>query len=371
MRYKTLFSPISINQLRLSNRVVMAPCHTGLNSIDGFVTQSLVDFWVRRARGGASALVIGAVLVSAKRWPGVLRINDEKFVPGLRSMVEYIHQESDAKVFVQLFDVLKVGRMGYKQDVADLDIKEIKQCINDFGEAAKRAKEAGFDGIELHAAHGYLLASFLSLQNKRPDEYGKSILGRMRLVTEVYQKVREAVGNEYVVGIRINGDEFIIGGNTLQQSRIIARRLAEMGIDYISVSAGGKYEDSRAAGPAGILQPYPPFGGYSGFRCMPPAYMPEGVNVYLAEGIRKAIRDAGYSTPVITAGRIPHPRLAERILSEGQADLVGLCRPLLRDPDWVTKAKEGRTEEIIKCKYCNACIGNILAGPTICQYAKE
>jgi dimethylglycine catabolism A len=193
------------------------------------------------------------------------------------------------------------------------------------------------------------------------------------MLNEIYDKIRAAVGADYPVGIRINGDDFLKGGNTLAQSRIIARRMAEKGIDYISLSAGGRYEDSPGVIPNYELPAnYPPFGGYSGERAMPPAYMPEAVNVYLAADIRKTIRAAGFTVPVITAGRIPYPALAESILEDGQADIIGLSRPLLRDPDWGVKAREGREKEINRCVYCNYCLERENYGePGLCKYLNE
>jgi 2,4-dienoyl-CoA reductase-like NADH-dependent reductase (Old Yellow Enzyme family) len=276
-------------------------------------------------------------------------------------------------ICVQLTDSLKIARGGWKQNFNDLTIEDIQQIVGYFRQAAIRSREAGFDAIEIHAAHGYTLSSSLSLRNKRGDEYGGNMNGRMKMVTEVYQTVRDALGPDYPIGIRINGEEFIIDGNTLQQSRIIARKCAEMGFDYISISAGGKYEDSLGLIPKYELPAnYPPFGGYSGFRAMPPAWMPEAVNVYLAADIRETVRKAGYSTPIITAGRIPNPKIAEVILRNEQADIIALSRPLLRDPDWPRKAREGRDKEINLCTYCNYCIERELYDEAgFCQYLNE
>lgn len=373
MEYEILFSPLLINKLRLENRVVMAPMHDNLCTEDGFVLPLMIESYLKRARGGLSMIILGGVQVNPRRMVYVTRISDDKFIPGLREFTDRIHSETGVKVCAQLTDNLKIARGGWHQKASEVMLEDIKKKINYFQEGAVRAREAGFDAIELHAAHGYTLASFLSLRNKRDDEYGGSIDGRMKLVTETYQGVREALGPDYPIGIRINGDEFIVDGNTLQQSRIIARRLAEMGLDYISVSAGGKFEDSQGLFPKyEIPANYPPFGGYSGFRAMPPAWMPEATNVYLAADIRKTVRRAGYSTPIITAGRIPYPKLAEKILREEQADLIALCRPLLRDPDWPRKAKEGKEKEITRCTYCNYCLEReAYDEPGLCRYLNE
>jgi 2,4-dienoyl-CoA reductase (NADPH2) len=368
-KYEKLFSPIEINGLNLENRAVMAPTHLGMNSEEGFVTPEVTDFFLKRAKGGASMLIFGAVAVNPRRLPFQMRLSDDKFLPGVKELVDRIHSETGAKVCAQLYDWLKIGRH-YKQDIHEMSPEEINKCVEYHEKAAARALEADFDAIEIHAAHGYVLASFLSLGNKRKDGFGRSFEGRMRIVAEVYEKIRALTGPDYPVGARINGDDFIVGGNSLKQSRPIAKRLAEMGLDYISVTAGGRYEDSPGLIPEWECpHPYPPVGGYSGFRSMPPADMPEAVNVYLAADLRKTIRQAGYTIPVIAAGRIPYPELAETILDEGQADIVALSRALIRDPDWVIKAKEGRRKDIKKCTYCNYCTERELYGtPSLCQY---
>lgn len=370
-KYQMLFTPILINQLKLENRLIMSPTHDGLADEEGFVTSKAIDFYLKRAMGGLSMIVIGAVDVNPRRSPHAM-LSDDRFIPGWKELVGRIHSESGAKVCTQLIHARKMAR-NWIQDIGDLPSEEINKIIAYFEAGAVRSQEAGFDAIEIHAAHGYTLSSFLSLRNKREDEYGGSIDGRMKIIAEIYQKTRAAVGTSYPVGIRINGDEFIVGGNSLQQTRIIARKLAAMGFDYISVSAGGKYEDSPAFHPKfGSPWPYPSSGGYSGYRAMPPAHMPEAVNVYLAADLRKTVRQAGYSTPIITAGRIPHPRIAETIISGEQADLIGLSRPLLRDPNWVIKAKEGREKEITRCTYCNECMDRLIQDePGLCVYLNE
>ncbi len=369
MSFETLLSPIMINQMRLQNRIILAPMHDCLTSADGFVTPEFTHFYLRRAQGGASMLIIGAVTVS----PGWLTphqcLYDDKFIPSSKDFIDRIHSQTDTKVCAQFVEKLK-GPRDQIPDVHDFTDEDIEQMMGNFERGAMRARESGFDAIEIHASHSWALAAFLSLKNNREDKYGGPVESRMKIVVDLYQRMRRVLGDDYPIGIRINGDEFIIDGNTLTHSTIIARKLAEMGIDYISVSAGAKYEDTPSAAiGGGRLFPYPPTGGYSGFRCIPPAYMPEGVNVYLADAIRKAVRKADYETPVMTAGRIPHPELAEAILTEGKADLIGLSRALMRDPNWPTKTKEGRAQDIAKCDYDNACLEKLArAEPVYCKY---
>jgi 2,4-dienoyl-CoA reductase-like NADH-dependent reductase (Old Yellow Enzyme family) len=278
-------------------------------------------------------------------------LSDDEFIPGLKSLTERIHGETDGKIAPQILHFLKVARSGYRQKVEDLSLEEVKEIPQLFAQAAYRAREAQFDAVELHFAHAYTMASFLSRYNHRTDEYGGSLKKRLRLAEEVVEASRKAVGDDFVLGARINGDEFTLGGNTLEQSRRIALKLAELGLDYISLTAGGKFEDAiRKEG-----ESIDPYTGYSGHRSMPPFWMPEKVNVYLAADLKRTINSAGYHTPIMTAGRIPTAGLAESVLQNNEADLVGIARPILADPYWPNKYKEGREKDILKCVYCNKC----------------
>lgn len=354
-----LFSPLNIGPVRIENRMVFAPTDLEMTP-DGHVTDLFKKFNLRRARAGLGLIIAGAAAVTPSKSAGVLRINADEFVPGLKEFTELIHSETKTKVFLQILNYLKMSRSGYRQKVEDLTLDEIKEIKAQHVAGAVRAKEAGFDGVELHYAHGYTLASFLSkLINKRTDIYGGTPEGRMRLAIEILEEVRAAVGKDFVVGARINGDDVIEGGNTLEDSIPIAIKLAERGLDYISISCGGKFEDAivfnhadKARGLPGVPDPY---SGPSGQRSFPLYHMPITVNVYLAEAIRKALRDAGYNIPVMTAGKIPTPDVAEEVLRAGKADMIGLCRPLICDSDWPKKAIEMKWNEIIKCEYGNAC----------------
>jgi 2,4-dienoyl-CoA reductase-like NADH-dependent reductase (Old Yellow Enzyme family) len=241
---------------------------------------------------------------------------------------------------------------GYRQTVEELTKEEIKQIVEDHLQAGIRSEKAGFDSIEWDAESCMTLSQFLSRHNKRKDEYGGKLENRLRIVMEIYEGTRKTLGKKMILGARINGDDLVMGGNTLLHSTEIAKRLAAAGIDYLSISCGGQWADAL---PPKRGEPPSAYTGYSGLRCWPRAWDPDGANVYMAEAIRKALRKANYSIPVITAGKIPTPALAEEILQEGKADLIGLGRSLLCDPDWVNKAAAGRSEDIVRCIYCNHC----------------
>ncbi|SPF40722.1 NADH:flavin oxidoreductase [Syntrophobacter sp. SbD1] len=347
-----LFEPFVLNgKLHLSNRIMMPPVVTRLATNEGEVTEALIDRYLLYARGGAGIVVTEAVSVKQQKSGQLLRLNDDAFIPGLKRLTERVHNETDARIAPQIIHFLKISRSGYRQKVEDLTPEEVQGIPALFAQAAERALRAGFDAVELHFAHAYTMSSFLSRHNHRKDDYGGNFKNRMRLAEEVVKASRKAVGAEFVLGARINGDEFTLGGNSLEQGRAIALRLAELGLDYISVSAGGKFEDALPR-EGESLDPYT---GYSGHRTMPPRWMPEQVNVYLAADIRKSIIAAGFSTPIVTAGRIPTSSAAQSILDSGAADLVAVARPILADPYWPKKFKEGREKEILKCIYCNKC----------------
>jgi 2,4-dienoyl-CoA reductase-like NADH-dependent reductase (Old Yellow Enzyme family) len=329
----------------------MPPVVSRLGTDQGNVTEALIKRYLMYAQGGAALIITEAVSIKAQKSGQLLRINDDSFVSGLKELTDRIHNESQAKIGPQIIHFLKISRSGYRQKVEDVSPEEVQEIPVLFAQAASRVRQAGFDLVELHFAHAYTMASFLSRHNRRRDEYGGSLKKRLRLAQEVVEACRREVGDDFVLGARINGDEFTKGGNTLLHAVPIALKLAELGLDYISVSAGGRFEDAiPEEGEA--LDPYT---GYSGHRTMPPHWMPEKVNVYLATDVRKALRAAGHQIPVITAGRIPTPQVAESILQNQEADLVGIARPILCDPYWPKKHMEGREKEILRCTYCNHC----------------
>lgn len=354
MKYEKLFAPITLRGCIFPNRIMRTSMVSGLATEDGFVTDDLKARYEREASGGVGSIVVEAAVVLPSRSSYNLRISDDRCVEDLKELVEATRQANPAvKIGIQTMHFLKIARSGWRQKVEDFKSEDLPVIVQQHVDAARRAVAAGFDFIELHLAHAYTLSSFLSLSNKRDGEYGSSFQGRMKLPVEVYQAVRNEVGENYPLGIRINGEDFTIEGNTLLHSTRIARRFAELGVDYISVSAGSRFEDAPIPPPE---TPPDPMSGYSGHRMSPWWWAPDGTHVYLAESIHKYVRDGGFHVPIVTAGKIRTPKLAEEILEEGKADIIGLCRALLCDPDWPIKAKEGREKEIVRCSACNWCL---------------
>ncbi|MEN3184228.1 MAG: FAD-dependent oxidoreductase [Atribacterota bacterium] len=356
MRYPNLFASGRIGKCILRNRVVMPPMATNLGSAFGEVTPELLRYYERRARGGVGLIIVENAQVDmfqGRSLVAQIAVDSDKFLPGLRALAEVIHA-GGAGAFLQ---IQHGGRQCTPsttdglQPVAPSPVpckflqvtpraltrEEIRELVEKFAQAALRAKVAGFDGVEVHAAHGYLLNEFLSpYTNRRDDEYGGSFENRMRFLLEILGRIRELVGEDFVVGVRLSVEEFVPGGLTLAESREIARELEAHGVDYISVSCG-IYESVST-----IIEPM---------------NFPEGWRANLARGIKEVV-----SCPVIAVGVIRHPEVAERILAAGDADFVAIGRGLIADPDWVRKVAEGREEEINHCISCNVgCIGELFA----------
>ncbi len=354
MKYEKLFEPITMRGVTFPNRIQRTSMVSGLTTEEGFVTEDLKKRYQREAKGGVGAIVVEAAVVIPSKSPYNLRISSDEFVPGIADVVKAVREvNKDVKMGIQIMQHLKLAKSGWRQKVEDFKTEELPKIVEDHVAAAKRAVACGFDFIEVHMAHAYVLSSFLSRVNKRTDGYGSSLQNRMKLPIEVFQAVRAVVGENFPLGVRINGEDFHVSGNTLAQSSRIAVKLAELGADYISVSAGSRFEDALTP-PEG--SPPDPMSGYSGHRMSPWFWWPDGTHVFLADGIRQAVRAAGFTTPIITAGKIREPEHAERILQQEKADIIGLCRALLADPDWPVKAREGREKELVRCVACNWCL---------------
>jgi 2,4-dienoyl-CoA reductase-like NADH-dependent reductase (Old Yellow Enzyme family) len=251
---------------------------------------------------------------------------------------------------------------GYRERISDLDLPHIRELPRVlpglFAEAARRAREAAFDGVELHYAHAYTMASFLSRLNRRDDGYGGARSQRVRLPLEVLLTVRARVGTDYVVGIRYLGDDVVAGGSDLQDAAWFGVRFAESGADYLSVSKGGRFEDARQPKIGEAVYPYT---GESGAECMPTVLSDErgpfGRNVPLAAAIRAAVRAGGHETPIVTSGGVSTFDQAEGILSREEADAVAAARQTLADPDWFRKVRLGLGHLVRRCEFTNYCEG--------------
>src|ERR1044071_9477916 len=382
-----LFQPIQIGHLTARTRTWVPAMVPWRATEDGFVTSENLDWYRRFAEGKPGVLVVEATGVRDIPSGPLLRIGDNRFLPGLRKLVEVVKEASDGEtlLFIQIIDFLAVKRrpekdkyldrflkindshrealvhlsgneqwqtasdiqvqeflknpsdeildqvlsereiealrFGYRERVTDIHLPHIKNLPNElpaiFSAAAERARLAGFDGVELHYAHAYTIAGFLSAQNDRKDGYGGARENHVRLPLEVYRAVRERVGSDYVVGVRFLGDEVIEGGNRVDDAAYFGVEFARAGFDYLSISKGGKFEDAEQPKVGQAVYPYT---GQSGYECMPTTVSDEqgpfGRAVPLVAAIKKAVTRAGFKTPIVATGGITTFEQAEQILRD-------------------------------------------------------
>ena len=337
---------------------------------------------VRRESGGHTRLLIQIIdFLSVKRRPDKAKfferflvvtdhqrralaelLEDEVWLKRDEAEVRAFLCDAPAEVVERVLDEREVEslRFGYRERVTDTQLAHVRELPRVlpglFADAARRAREADFDGVELHYAHAYTMASFLSRRNERADGYGGSPEGRVRLPLEVYRAVRERVGDDYTVGVRFLGDEVIEGGSRVEEAAFYATEFARAGFDFLSVSKGGKFEDAKQPKVGQAVYPYT---GQSGYECMPTvlsdAHGPFGRNLPLSREVKRAVNEAGFQTPVVAAGGVGTFELAEAILRRGDADIVGAARQSLADPDWFLKTRAGRGAEVRRCTYTNYC----------------
>ncbi len=347
MDFEKLFSPIRIGSLELKNRFVVPPMATTLANEDCTVSQALIDYWLTRAKGGWGLLIVefSSVDPLGKVGPCHPGIWNDAFVPGLRKLTEAVHQY-DAKIAIQ---ISHTGRQTFPEIIGipgaqpvsaspipcpvdramprELAGEEAFELVEKYAAAAVRARYAGFDAVEVHGAHGYLIAQFMSAySNKRTDEFGGSLHNRLRFPTEIVKSIRRKLGPSFPLLFRMSGEERIPGGRTIDESRVVAREMVKAGIDCIDVSVG-------VTGSAQFI--------------IPGAVMPPGFLLSTSEEIRKAV-----SVPVIAVGRINHPLLAEDALETGKADLIAWGRSSLADPELPRKVADGRLDDIAPCVAC-------------------
>ena len=342
---KHLGTPINIGKLKVKNRMVMPPMNTSYSNENGAVSPQMTEYYVRRAKGGVGMIVVEAVAVVPQPRNHRVQpmIGDEKYIPGWAVLVEKIHRYG-TKVAVEINHYGSEGEYGDRVSASDisrhlgepvkpLGVSEIKEIVEQFAIAVNNAKLAGFDAVTLHGAHGYLIAQFLSpIYNKRTDSYGGSLDNRMRFLLEIIERSKEMAGDEYPIMVRISADEFIVNGREIEESKQIAVLLEKAGVAAIDVSAG------VPAGYIYTIQPYSLPGQ-------------EGILIPYAKAIKEVV-----DIPVICAGGIRDPLFAEKILSDGNADMVALGRTLFADPDFCKKALNGDHENIRKCLSCQHCV---------------
>lgn len=339
---KNLFTPVKIGPLEIKNRIVMPALHTGY-STDGTINDRIVNYFETRARGGAGLIIVGGCAIDEEgKAPMMIHIGHDRYIPGLQRLAEAIKKHG-CRAAVQLY---QAGRYAYSwynkvpsmapspvpsrltgETPREMTVDDIREVTGRFAASALRARKAGFDAVEVIASAGYLICQFLSpITNKRTDQYGGSLENRMKFGLEVIRGVKDAVGKDFPVLVRVSGNEFMPGGSTNEEIRLFCVELERAGADAINVT-GGWHE---AAVPQITMD------------------VPPGAYVYLAQGIKQAV-----GVPVIACNRINDPTIADKIILEGRADLVGIGRGLIADPEFPAKAQAGRLDEIRKCIGCN------------------
>ena len=421
------FSPIRLGKTVVAEQRTWVPAMVPWRATeDGFVTEEVIEWYARFAEGRPGVIVVEATGIRDIPSGTLLRIGHDRFLEGLRELVETVRRASDGhtRLLIQTIDFLSIKRrppadkyfdrflkltdrhrqklvtltgdekwqkapepeirqrlldatdeehefvleereledlrFGARERVTDMHLEHVRDLPKFlpglFADAAARAQKAGFDGVELHYAHAYTMASFLSALNTRQDGYGGPREHRVRLPLDVFREVRDRVGEDYLVGCRMLGDDVIEGGNRIEDAVYFATELARAGMDYLSISKGGKFEDAKRPDVGWAVYPYT---GQSGYECMPTVYSDErgpfGRNIPLAAAIKKAINAAGMEIPIVTSGGIGSFEQAEAALERGEADIVAAARQTLADPDWFRKVLLGRGEEVRRCEFTNYC----------------
>ncbi len=360
--YEKLFSPFKIGNVEIRNRTVMTSMGNGYSNSDGFATDKDIAYYAERAKGGTGLIMTECVTIEHTHGGGnpfQMSLGYDGVIPSMKQMVDAVHAEG-AKIMCEIYHS---GRQGVAEEgetlpapsaqecllvhqpVHEMTIDEIHEMEKKFVEAAVRVKKSGFDGVEVHGAHGYLLSEFLSpYTNHRTDEYGGDTVNRCRMIKEIIEGIREACGPDYPIVVRFSADEYlrfngIEDGITIDEGVKIAKELESYGVDALDVSAGIYETMNEAWEPVGFQQ---------------------GWKISNAAAVKKAV-----SIPVIACSVIRDPAYAEMLLETGACDFVGSARQFHCDPFWAAKAQDGRTGEIRKCISCLACMEQLMKGPDV------
>jgi 2,4-dienoyl-CoA reductase-like NADH-dependent reductase (Old Yellow Enzyme family) len=364
----SLFDTTTINGMTLTNRFVRSATYEGMANADLTVSQRLIDLMVALAKGGIGLIITGLAPVTkdGQNMPWQIGIHSDDFIPGLTQMTEAVH-DAGGKIVIQ---IAHGGAQGNPELTGELlgpsvipavsgegaacramTTEEIRRVVEAFGEAGRRAKHAGFDGVQLHGAHGFLLSEFLSpFFNKRTDQYGGSLENRARIVLNAYHRVRAAVGTNYPVMIKLNSEDFLEGGLTLKEMLQVASWLETEGIDAIELSGGTSWAIRRGN----------PNASYSRV---------EKTDLYYRDAARR-YKDT-VQVPLMLVGGIRSFDVAQQIVEDGLTDYIALCRPLIREPDLVNRWKSGDTRPSA-CVSDNACFRPLGEGKgLVCVHLKK
>ncbi|KKN19716.1 hypothetical protein LCGC14_0942930 [marine sediment metagenome] len=369
MELKTLFTPQKIGNVEIPNRIVRSATFEHRAEKYGYVGQQILDFYDELARGGTGLITTGFVGIDpgATGSPYQLRLDNDTYVPGHTKLVNLIHDQPDVKLAIQIAHMGRQGEHPKFPPIApspipekttgltprELTIEEIYELIKKYSETAIRAYECGYDMVQLHAAHGYLLSNFVSpYTNKRKDEFGGSIENMARILVEIFNQIRDELGKKYPITVKLQTDDAVPGGLTLVTSAKIVKILVDTGYDAIEIS-GGIYESqlvSINSYPSKIIK------------------SPEDENYFLPTA--KILKPLLKKTKLILVGGIKSPLSASSILEEGEADFISMCRPLIYEPDLPNRWKNGDLSPA-KCISCSSCLVIMRKGPVYCVTKKN
>ena len=350
-KYENIFNPLTVKNMTIKNRIVMTPMGTNYGEQNGEMSFLHMDYYEQRAKGGVGLIIVENASVDSPQGSNgttQLRIDHDNYIPRLFKLCETVHSHGaciavqinhagasalSSRINMQPVSASNLPSKKGGEIPRPLQKEEITAIVKKYGEAAKRAQVAGFDAVEIHAGHSYLISQFLSpTTNNRTDEFGGSKENRARFAKMVMDEVRSQVGPMFPIMIRISADELVEGGNTLEDTLELLEYFAEEA-DIIDVSAGltGSIQYQIDAN-----------------------YLKDGWRSFMAKAVKEK-----FNKPVITTGNIRNPKIAEEILEDGDADLIGMGRGLIAEPEWVNKVESGREDELRKCISCNiGCAGH-------------
>jgi 2,4-dienoyl-CoA reductase-like NADH-dependent reductase (Old Yellow Enzyme family) len=391
-----LFEKTEIKGMELKNRLVRSATHEAMADDEGFPTDRLFELYERLAKGGVGLIITGYTYVSCDgKFRAMLGIDSDEHISKYRELVNHVHQNG-AKIAMQ---INHCGRQTTKemtgtQPIAPSAVKDksllvmpreiteadIERIIEAFAQAARRVKESGFDALQLHGAHGYLISQFLCPHtNRREDKWGGSIENRMRFVTEIYERVRKSVGDHYPILIKINAYDYMKNGLKPEEGIVMAKKMAEMGFDGIEVSCGIGEDGGctfRGDIPFDVILDEWEMYKNKGFlfrfimkefgsKLMRPIPFTEGYNRESAKSIKKKV-----NVPIFAIGGMIDPAFMEETIQSGEADYISLCRALITDPDFPNKIREG-SREISRCIHCNLCLFYLATRSVRCYQGKR
>lgn len=373
-----LFTPVRIGNVEIKNRFVRSPAGDKRAAPDGKCTEGLIQFYEDLAEGGSGLIITGAAFVHPKGCglPNMIGMHSDEVIDGYRTLTDEVHARN-SKIFVQIWHCGRHVTPTYQfgiplapsavrdkvtgivpREMTEDDIREAIEC---FGQASRRVKDSGFDGVEFHGAHGYLIHEFLSpYTNRRTDRWGGSFENRIRFVVECYERARALVGEDFPIAIKMNANDYVDGGITIDLSKEIAARISAIGFDAIEISAGVRDERHFNMSRGDIPK------SYFGLKGKSPELRRE-----IMEHLERIKHEVKYEeaylrpfakefkkvigVPLIMPGGLKHVSVMEDVIARGDADFVGLCRPLIRDPDFPNKVRD-RGLSASDCMFCNQCL---------------